>query len=153
MPNKPEASQSLVTKSWTFLTVQPKQSYLSSSLFPISIGCPQKQASHPLFLSHLMKEQHWLLPLQRAFCFHDGAFEAKTGVSFPHRKSQSHAILNLPYCHHQSCLALQILMSFKSISRSNRFPHWLPTHYLTALGEFYLFLKLLPSWWFLSPQV
>lgn len=49
-------------------------------------------------------------------------------------------------------LALQILMSFKSISRSNQFPHWLPTHYLRALGEFYLFLKLPLSWWVLSPQ-
>lgn len=114
---------------------------LSSSLFPISIGCPQKQAAHPLFFSHLMKEQRWLLPLQRAFCFHDGTFESKTGVSFTHRKSQSHAILKLPYCHH-NVLPFRSLMSFKSISRSNHFPHWLPTQYLTALGEFYLFLKL-----------
>lgn len=99
MPNKPEAYQSLVTKSRTFLTVQPKQSDTSSSLFLISTRCPPKQASCPLFLSHLMKEQSWPLPLQRAFCFHDGAFESKTGVSFPHRKSQSDAILKLPYCH------------------------------------------------------
>lgn len=132
MPNKPEAYRSLVTKSQTFLTVQPKQFYISSSPFSISTRRPPKQASHPFFLSHLMTEQSWPLPLQRAFCFHDGAFESKTGVSFPHRKSQSQVILKLPYCH--PSLALQILMSFKSISRSNRFPHWLPTHYLTALG-------------------
>lgn len=99
MPNKPEAYRSLVTKSQTFLTVQPKQFYISSSLFSISTRLPPKQASHPFFLSHLMKEQSWPLPLQRTFCFHDGAFESKTGVSFPHRKSQSHAILKLPYCH------------------------------------------------------